>query len=198
MIYSTLLVAAIVGLASAQNSSSVPGSFTSCCNIVPSSVDLVERLSWCRAQTNTCPETCANGQFKTNACDANALTFDCECLTGTTPNISDYAQTLPSLECDAWVAQCTAAHPNDLSGQTFCQSFICGKKNASASGSSASSPSSSSLSTAAGSSATGSSTTSSTASATASKAAAAAIKAGREYGTGAVAVGMLALFGLAL
>jgi hypothetical protein len=67
MIYSTLVVAltAITGFASAQS-----GNFTSCCNVQPSTIEQSLRLSWCRAQQNTCPEVCPNGQTSVNNCDA--------------------------------------------------------------------------------------------------------------------------------
>jgi len=193
MLFSSLVVAAIAGLASAQ------ANFTTCCGIDPNSVTSDVRLSWCRAQQNTCPEICPNGQTSSNACDPNALTYSCTCLSGTTPNISSYGQTLPSLQCESWIGQCTAAHPNDLSGQTFCQSFQCGMKNASAVGAAASSASSSAGT--ASSTASGSSTgtaSGASASSTTSKAAAAAFTAARDYGTGAVAMGLFAAFGLAL
>jgi hypothetical protein len=118
----------------------------------------------------------------------NALTFSCECLKGTTPNITDYAQTLPSLECDEWKAQCTAAHPNDLSGQNFCQSFVCGKKNATSQAASASS----SASSAAGSG--GSSATSGGSAAATSSKAAAGTMVRVEYGAGMLGLAFLALF----
>jgi hypothetical protein len=70
MFYSTLLIAtsALAGLVSAQNySTSGPLS------IVPSSVDYDLRLSWCRAQTNSCPQICG-GQAYPNSCDAVSVT----------------------------------------------------------------------------------------------------------------------------
>ncbi|KAF2405432.1 hypothetical protein EJ06DRAFT_502645 [Trichodelitschia bisporula] len=191
MRFSTFLVgcAALIGATTAQSN------FTSCCNIEPNSVDGPTRASWCRAQTNTCPEVC-NGQTKENTCDSTKLTFTCTCLTGNTPNISDYAQTLPSLECDNWVAQCTAAHPNDLAGQTFCQSFLCGRKNATAG---IKGPSGTSSASASGSSATGSSSGTSSPSASASaKSAAAVMRVGKEWGVVGVCVLLGGLFGVAL
>jgi hypothetical protein len=68
------------------------------------------------------------------------------CLTGTSPNVTDYSQTLPALECQEWISQCIAAHPNDLAGQTACQSWVCGHKNATAVQSAGSAASSSALS----------------------------------------------------
>jgi len=195
MLFSTFTVA-IAAFASAV---SAQANFTSCCNVTPTTVDLPTRLSWCRAQQNTCPEICQNGQTSANACDPNALTYTCTCLTGPTGNISDYAQTLPSLECDNWKGQCTAAHPNDLAGQTFCQSFVCGSKNATALVSSSSSSSASSGTASSTATATGSGTATGTAaSTTSSKAAAAAVKVAKEFGTAGVAFGLFAVFGLAL
>jgi hypothetical protein len=196
---STLLVALTsLALVSAQTAN-----FSTCCSVQPNSVDFNTRLSWCRAQTNTCPLLCQNGQYSENTCDPNTLSYSCSCQGGNTPNISDYQQTLPSLECESWVGQCTKAHPNDLNGQTFCQSFVCGKKNASAVGAGASSSSSSSS---AGPSATssGSASAASSASSTAataassSKAAAAALRVAKDYGSAGFALGVLALFGFAL
>lgn len=66
MLFSTLAVA-VGAFASAV---SAQANFTSCCSVTPSSVDMTVRLSWCRAQQNTCPETCQNGQVSANSCDA--------------------------------------------------------------------------------------------------------------------------------
>ncbi|TID27501.1 hypothetical protein E2P81_ATG00257 [Venturia nashicola] len=193
MLFSTLAVA-IGAFATAV---SAQANFTSCCNVTPASVEMVTRLSWCRAQQNTCPETCQNGQVSANTCDANTLTYNCTCLNGPTGNISDYAQTLPSLECDNWKGQCTAAHPNDLAGQTFCQSFTCGQKNASATGSKASASASSAKSTATPTSG-GAGTATNSAPASTSSAAAAALKVAQEFGAAGFAFGLFAVFGLAL
>ncbi|QDS67613.1 hypothetical protein FKW77_004150 [Venturia effusa] len=193
MLYSTLALAigAFASTVAAQTN------FTSCCSVNPASVEMVTRLSWCRAQQNTCPETCQNGQVSANSCDAATLTYNCTCLSGPTGNISDYAQTLPSLECDNWKGQCTAAHPNDLAGQTFCQSFTCGTRNASASSSSSTASASSSQTTASPTS-SGSGTSTSPAAASTSSAAAAAIKVAQEFGAAGFAFGLFAIFGLAL
>ena len=71
MIYSTLLLAAsaFAGVVSAQ-------SFTDTGNnsytVDPNSVDSDTRTSWCRAQTNSCPEICG-GQYKENQCDSVSI-----------------------------------------------------------------------------------------------------------------------------
>jgi len=144
---------------------------------------------------NTCPLLCADGQTTANTCDSNALTYSCICASGNTPNISAYGQTLPSLECDNWVGQCVNASPNNAVGQAFCHSFACGSMNASAGQSSGAGAGPSTTGSAASS---GPSATSSSATSSSSKAAATAIALGREYGTGAMLVGMAAIFGFAL
>lgn len=149
-------------------------------------------------------------------CQQNGLTYSCVCSDGSTPNISDYAQTLPSLVCQQWVINCVASHPNDLNGQAGCHSVTCGMKNASAtnnaaggaSGSSASGSASaasgSASQTATGSSAAASGSASATASSSgsasssSSSGSAAVMNVAMNYGTGILAGGMLAVFGLAL
>ncbi|KAF1355276.1 hypothetical protein BDV97DRAFT_418969 [Delphinella strobiligena] len=218
MFYSTLLLAAtaITGLVSAQDTD---GTWSFATNystsgpiaINPDSVELATRESWCRAETSTCPQIC--GTTSSNTCNPDTLNYTCTCSSGTTPNISSYEQTLPFYICQQWVGDCVLGHPNDLDGQTACQSVICGSGNASTAQSSSSASSSASstssaaassssaaastTSAAAASSGTGSATASSSAAAT-SKAAAAALSVAKTYGTGALAAGMLAVFGLAL
>jgi len=190
------LVAFLSAAVSAQSTN-----FSACCNVDPNTVQMTDRLAWCRAQTNTCPLICPNGQTSKNTCDPNALTYDCECLSGSTPNISDYSQTLPSLECDAWKGQCVNNSANNLAGQTFCLSFLCGSKNAGAVGAGASAiqGGGQASSTSSGSSGGATSTSSSGSTPSASKSAAeAAVILGREYGTGALLVSVMALFGFAL
>jgi len=170
--------------------------FTSCCDVTPNTVDINERLAWCRAQRNTCPLVCANGQVSANDCDENTLKFTCTCGSGTTPNISDYSQTLPSLECDEWKRQCVAAAPDNLVGQNFCLKFTCGLKNASSVGAGATA----SGSTPGGASQTSSGGASSTSggAAASSSGAAVMLRAGQDFGTGALLLGIFAIFGFAL
>ncbi|TKA51071.1 hypothetical protein B0A49_12282 [Cryomyces minteri] len=207
MFFSTLLFAATAfsGLVAAQNA-------TVNTSIDPNSVSIQLRQSWCRAQTNSCPQICG-GQASPNTCDPNSLQYQCTCSDGSSYNISDYSQTLPSLECEQYKVQCVAAHPNDLNGQTACLAITCGQRNAT-SGASASSSASSSSATAtssgaasssgsAGSSATsaaagGASSATSAAAASSTAKSAAVLNAAMNYGTLALAGGMLALFGFAL
>ena len=142
----------------------------------------------------------------------NTLEYECTCTDGSTPNITDYRDTLPFYVCQQWITDCTAAHPNDLSGQAACQSVTCGTQNASqasttSSGSSSETSSSSSSETSDSSSddSDSSSSTDSEPSASASGDAAeasesgnAAAAIGMNYGTGILMSGLLAVFGLAL
>ena len=219
MFYSTLLIAAaaLCGLVSAQNYSTSGGNLT----VVPDSVPLDLRQAWCRGQRASCPEICG-GDASQNLCfdvsascnttrshyvvftDLNVqdtLTYQCVCADGSHPNISDFDQTLPSFICAQWVIDCTAAHPNDLSGQTACQSVKCGMRNASAvpqsgpgGSQSSAAPSSSASATGGG----GSKTSSGSASSATNTGAAAALGVGKSYGTGILAVAFAAVFGLAL
>lgn len=80
--------------------------------------------------------------------------------------MSDYANTFPSLECQAWANDCTAAFPTNSTAQFVCQHVNCGTKNvseASVSSSSSASPSSTSASSSSGTQAPASATSDSTA-----------------------------------
>lgn len=116
--------------------------------------------------------------------------------------MSAYQQSLPAQECLVWVQRCVANAPNDRVGQAFCHSFACGNQTFSASASTsaaAASGSGSAATTGSATTTTGSgSATSAAAQSTSSKAAATALAMAKDYGTPALAAGMLALFGLAL
>lgn len=135
------------------------------------------------------------------------------CTNGQSPNISNYQQTIPFFLCQQWKANCVDGHPNDLNGITACQSVMCGTMNASSAESSSTSASASASASSTGGSGSGgssaattsggsspSSTASSTAAAaSASKSSAAiAVSLAKDYGTGILATGLLAIFGLAL
>jgi len=134
------------------------------------------------------------------------------------PNVSSYEQTLPAYVCREYVIQCVNNHPNDADGQEACQATVCGTKeigdpdDSTSSSSSASSSATASSTTSGGSSEateTSSSTSdseesasqtsdSSTAESTDDSSAASALTLASNYGTGILAVGILAAFGLAL
>ena len=99
--------------------------------------------------------------------------------------------------CEQWKTDCVANSPNDLSGQTACLSVVCGNKTINeVSSSSSSAPSA----TGAPSSTSGGSVSATIASATSatSKAAATALALAKEFGTPALAAGIVAAFGFAL
>ncbi|KAL1304872.1 hypothetical protein AAFC00_003795 [Neodothiora populina] len=218
MFSSAILLAAtaMTGLVSAQSPWTFATSYSTSGPIAinPDTVDPALRATWCRAETESCRQICST--YSANTCDSNTLTYNCTCATGSTPNITDFQQTLPFFICQQWITDCVAGHPNDLDGITACHSVTCGDRNASsASSSSSSSSSASSTSSAAASSSSGAaasatsaaaSATSGAASAASSAAAAtsssaassAAIGVAMNYGTGVLAAGMLAVFGLAL
>ncbi|KAH9220595.1 hypothetical protein DL95DRAFT_383093 [Leptodontidium sp. 2 PMI_412] len=103
--------------------------------IDPDSVDLPTRQGWCSSQTAACPLLCLqlSGNSSTTAandCDAETLSYDCICGNGLSPNASEYSQTLPYFECQAYGNQCVAA----CNGNTPCQSACrddhpCGAQN---------------------------------------------------------------------
>jgi len=137
----------------------------------------------------------------------NTLIFSCNCVSNT-PNISSFTNMIPSLECQQWVIGCVAAAGNDLNALTNCRSVSCGNKdpgsinqagssNGGSQSSSAAASSSSAPSSTSGSSG-GASQTSSGASAATSTGSAAVLGVARNYGTGILAAGGLALFGFAL
>jgi hypothetical protein len=116
---------------------------------------------------------------------------------------------IPSYECIQWVDQCVAAAGNDLNLLTDCRSVVCGSRDpgdvkqttnngpGGASTSSSAMPSMSTSPSQTGGNGGGSPTQSS-ASASSSTGAAVALNVAKNYGTGILAGGMLALFGLAL
>ncbi|KAL1954047.1 hypothetical protein VTO42DRAFT_1825 [Malbranchea cinnamomea] len=113
MLASLLTLSLLVTGITAQ-STSLPSGFD------PSLVSQDEKNAWCTAQTNTCPEICG-GATKVNRCDPGALTYDCVCSNGTTPDVSPYINTLPFFICNANFGQCIDRHPNDAEGQKECK-----------------------------------------------------------------------------
>jgi hypothetical protein len=103
--------------------------------INPESVSLPTRQGWCSSQTASCPLLCLQlaGDSSTtavNECDAEALSYECVCGNGLSPNASEFSQTLPYFECQEYGNQCVAA----CNGNTPCQSACrddhpCGAQN---------------------------------------------------------------------
>lgn len=129
-----VVVATCASFVSAQqeSSSALPdmGSTQQDLTIEPNSVGLALRQSWCRANIATCPRVCPDGIITRNTCDANNLSYECTCKTGSDPNLAEYKETLPFFVCQTWRDQCVARNPNDLESQTACLEVECGNKNA--------------------------------------------------------------------
>lgn len=161
------------------------------------SVPATTRSQWCNAQQNTCPLLCG-GTYKDNDCDVGTLIYKCTCNNGTAPGLMYYQQTLPTFICEQVYQNCIAAGANNAQAQKLCDSnkaANCGTLDPSkytAPASTSSSATQSPTSTGAG---AASATVASTSS---SKAAAATMAAVAQYGSGVLAAGAAAAFGLLL
>ncbi|KAJ5180463.1 hypothetical protein N7492_003673 [Penicillium capsulatum] len=157
VILSTLAVSAL-GNNTTGSSYSFPAGFDI------GQVKTSELNSWCQGQRNVCPHLCESGT-KQNNCDSSTLKFSCVCQDDSTPDVSDYIQTVPFYVCQATFGQCIAAHPDDADGQENCKKQShCGSKNATASDTTSSSAVASSTTMAVASSSSSSSEASPTAS----------------------------------
>ncbi|CAG8040186.1 unnamed protein product [Penicillium olsonii] len=145
--------------------------------------------AWCSAQRNTCPEICKG--TKLNSCDPATLKFSCVCSDDSTPDVSEYIQTVPFYVCQDAYGQCIRSHPDDAEGQRACKKAMnCGTKNASESSTTSSSASASASTTLAVSTSTDSSasaTSSVAASSSTAANAAAAFGDVTQYSTGLMA-----------
>lgn len=145
-----------------------------------------------RASLNLAEQLLRKGQ--------DTLEFKCECRNGTTPDMSQYEQSVPGQMCRFWFDQCINATNQNLEFQVSCQN----ERNAKCGNLTVEDGTSSSSAASAGPTASGTRGTGGGASATAaapssaSSGAATAIAMAREYGTPVLAGGMLAIFGLAL
>jgi len=116
-------VAALITVASAQYS------------IDPNTVSNATRQAWCTSQIAECPLIClqtAGNSAATDAnnCDPTALTYDCVCSNGISPNVSMYSQTLPFYICQEWGNQCVSNCGSDSSCASTCRSdHPCGAQN---------------------------------------------------------------------
>jgi hypothetical protein len=72
-----------------------------------------------------------NAATEQNECDPVQLTYACVCSDGTSPNISQYSQTLPFFICQEWGNECVAnCGGNDATCQTNCrEQNPCGAQN---------------------------------------------------------------------
>jgi len=115
-----LSIAALAGLTAAQETTQMNYPYT----IDPSSVDQSTRDYWCQQNTAQCPLICLQqpgvetSTTEENDCDSDALTYNCVCDNGVSPNITQYSQTLPYFICQAWGNNCV----DDCNGDSTCQS----------------------------------------------------------------------------
>ncbi|EOD49205.1 Glycerol-3-phosphate dehydrogenase NAD-dependent [Neofusicoccum parvum] len=195
--FSVVAVSAFSGFAAAQSSTTSSAAAAETTVSDPSSVDSALRSTWCRAQQQSCPTLCG-GDTANNTCSSTTLEYNCTCTSGQALNISDFSQTLPSLECEYAVAQCVADHPDDAVGQATCQSVTCGKKNVTSQASASTSAASSATASSTGSSGSSSASATGASAAATTSASSAAIAFAKTYGSGALVAGFLAVFGFAL
>jgi hypothetical protein len=204
MLFNTFVVAAsaFAGFALAQNETGLPPGVQPCCTLDFATINQANRTNYCTAQRQTCPAICGGtGNTKPgdgNTCDTNTLKFSCICKDGTTPNMSDYQQSVPGLMCREWFDRCITASADNLDEQIACQAVTCGNKTAELNAASSSSASPSSTGGAAASSGGAGASPTSSGPAAASSTGAAALAIAREFGTPILFGGIAAIFGLAL
>ncbi|KAH7391428.1 hypothetical protein BKA64DRAFT_644729 [Cadophora sp. MPI-SDFR-AT-0126] len=103
--------------------------------IDPDTVSLATRQGWCSSQTAACPLLCLqlSGESSTTAandCDPEALSYECICGNGLSPNASEYSQTLPYFECQEYGNQCVKACNGNSPCQSACRDdHPCGAQN---------------------------------------------------------------------
>ncbi|SMR51233.1 unnamed protein product [Zymoseptoria tritici ST99CH_1E4] len=105
--------------------------------INPTTVNETVRDFWCTQQQAQCPLICLqevtndDATTQSNDCNPTILTYACVCSDGTSPNISEYSQTLPFFICQEWGNQCVAnCGGNDATCQTACrEQHPCGAQN---------------------------------------------------------------------
>jgi len=95
-------------------------------NIDPDTIPLATRASWCTSQIASCPLIClqypgASATTTANDCDATTLAFDCVCSNGLSPNASEYSQTIPYFQCQAYGTQCVDSCGGDSTCQAACR-----------------------------------------------------------------------------
>jgi len=188
---STIVVALLVSFVAAQGT-------TTNSTIDPATVDDTTKSQWCSSEITVCGDLCG-GDNTANSCDPSTLNSTCTCANGTAPGLQYYTGSLDTFICEQIYANCISAGENDAAAQKVCTTARdknCGTLDPDNFTAAVTSTSSSASATATAASTTGSSTGSSTS--TSAAAAATLMALGREYGSGVVAVGVAAAFGLIL
>jgi hypothetical protein len=163
----------------------------------PHFVDQTTRNAWCTSQRSACSTLCGGGMgdFASNDCDANALTWNCTCSSNhSAPGLQWYATTMPNNLCNVLNGDCMAdqAQNGQVAQQNCNSTYVCSNINITTYGKSAASSAASASSSP---SATGSS---SGASPTSSKGAAVALHVGEHYGSSLLGAGLVAALGYLL
>jgi uncharacterized membrane protein YgcG len=184
--------------------------------IDPSSVPLATRDSWCRDQQSSCPLLCLQqvdtATTRSNTCNPSTLAWTCVCSDGTSPNVSEYSQTVPFYQCTEWGNQCVLKCGQNSACASDCrENHPCGAQNptrvnstsassmpqtATATGSGSAETSGFSSFGGSGSSSSGSSGSDS--SSGGKSGASAVISLGQSYGLGLVSLGLFAGFAILL
>ena len=93
--------------------------------IQPSSVPMAIRDSWCSDQQSSCPLLCLQqtntASTRSNTCSPSTLAWTCVCTDGTSPNVSEYSQTVPFYECQEAGNQCVTGCGQSSSCATDCR-----------------------------------------------------------------------------
>ncbi|RDL41898.1 uncharacterized protein BP5553_01877 [Venustampulla echinocandica] len=163
-----------------------------------STVAPTTRSQWCGGQQNTCPVLCGAQGVTSNDCDVDTLKFKCTCKNGSAPGLQYYTSTMPTFICEQVHENCIVAGQNNAAAQKLCndaEKSNCGKLDPSKFTEPASTSSSSPSATATG---AGTSASDAAPSSTSKAAAATMAVMAREYGTGLLAAGAAAAFGLML
>lgn len=166
-------------------------------------LDLTLKGNWCQGQISACGYLCSGATVSgENTCVEETLAYECNCQSnGSAPGLQYYENTIPSYLCQQQFSDCNAANVGNKAGQDRCaaaRTANCGTLKADDFEAVPASTTSS-----AGSSSTGNPTSSAAsvasnvASTTSSQAGAMPTMAAT-FGSGVVAAGMAAAFGLLL
>lgn len=177
----------------------------------PDKVPEGTKITWCDNQMSSCPILCSQTSSEPveppqlNNCSPDTLIYQCVCADGTTPNATEYSETIPYYLCTEANTQCVERCQGSAACQSACrEDHPCGAKN----------PTRVNTSTVSTMSATATATTSSaagdviytgfagstptTVSGAGTSAARVAVELGRGYGLAVVAAGVFAGFAVLL
>ncbi|KAF3313041.1 hypothetical protein TWF173_006422 [Orbilia oligospora] len=102
MYFSTSVVVALASLLSAVSAQTY-------FPVDPEEIDLGTKQTWCLNQISSCGLLCLDqksGSGFVNDCDIETLQYQCICADNTTPNTTEYSQTIPYFLCTYQVQNC--------------------------------------------------------------------------------------------